>query len=371
VSRAGCRGGWYRIVPVGFVCASSRATLDLEHPLLQLALAQPSRDDGLPYAYGRSRQPAPPIYRSVPAEAVGGPTELGAWHGIALQPVPELLRAPSELDVVKQPSVPKSAFAFVTFVEAGGAAYGVTTDLELVPLRGVTPIAPSSLHGLVLGGDTTLPVAFVTRARTFLYAGDAQSGLRPLRRLERREALAVSDRKLKLDGVTWLQTRSGDWLRADAVHVVPPRSDVADRSGKWIDVSITSQTLVAYEADKPVFVTLVSTGEGGSGDPETTRATVQGRFRIHTKHVTATMDSDELGDVYDLRDVPYVQYFTQGYALHAAYWHDGFGTPRSHGCVNLSPSDARFLFHWTDPPVPRGWHTALAGEPGTLLEIHP
>ncbi|HEX7672087.1 MAG TPA: L,D-transpeptidase, partial [Polyangiaceae bacterium] len=72
----------------------------------------------------------------------------------------------------------------------------------------------------------------------------------------------------------------------------------------------------------------------------------------------------------DLRDVPYVQYFKEGYALHAAYWHDAFGTPRSHGCVNLSPLDARWLFSWTEPSVPSAWHGAMSNH-GTLVSIHP
>src|SRR5678815_37413 len=59
---------------------------------------------------------------------------------------------------------------------------------------------------------------------------------------------------------------------------------------------------------------------------------------------------------FELRDVPWIQYFASGYALHGAYWHDVFGIPRSHGCVNLSPIDARVVFRWTDPPVPEGWH---------------
>lgn len=58
---------------------------------------------------------------------------------------------------------------------------------------------------------------------------------------------------------------------------------------------------------------------------------------------------------FELRDVPWIEYFASGYALHGAYWHDSFGIPRSHGCVNLSPVDARVVFLWTEPHVPPGW----------------
>jgi lipoprotein-anchoring transpeptidase ErfK/SrfK len=140
---------------------------------------------------------------------------------------------------------------------------------------------------------------------------------------------------------------------------------------KWIDVNITKQVLVAYEGTKPVYATLVSSGEAGLGDPEKTKATKRGIFRIHTKYVSITMDSDVVGEEYELRDVPYVQYFENGYALHGAYWHDMFGQPKSHGCVNLSPEDARRLFWWTEPQVPPGWHGVAKSLTGTVVFVHP
>jgi lipoprotein-anchoring transpeptidase ErfK/SrfK len=175
--------------------------------------------------------------------------------------------------------------------------------------------------------------------------------------------------------VKWyLETRDGHFIADEHLVRVDPQSELpawATGDRKWLDVSIASQTLVAYEGSRPVYVTLISSGKDGLGDPKTTHSTVRGQFLIHTKHVSSTMDSDETGDEYDLREVPYVQYFTEGYAFHAAYWHDGFGAPKSHGCINLSPADARFVFHFTDPPVPRGWHSALSLKQGTLVDIHP
>jgi lipoprotein-anchoring transpeptidase ErfK/SrfK len=175
-------------------------------------------------------------------------------------------------------------------------------------------------------------------------------------------------------GKGWYRTTGGDWVRdEDLVRVDPIKNKPgwATPGRTWVDVSILKQTLIAYEGTKPVYVTLVSTGADGLGDPKETHSTVRGQFLIHTKHVTATMSGDELGDEFDLRDVPYVQYFKEGYALHAAYWHDSFGRPRSHGCINLSPLDARWLFHWTDPPVPQSWHGAMSLHEGTLVYVHP
>jgi hypothetical protein len=64
---------------------------------------------------------------------------------------------------------------------------------------------------------------------------------------------------------------------------------------------------------------------------------------------------------FELRDVPWIQYFASGYAIHGAYWHDVFGIPRSHGCINLSPIDARYVFFWTEPELPKGWHGMNVG----------
>jgi lipoprotein-anchoring transpeptidase ErfK/SrfK len=123
-----------------------------------------------------------------------------------------------------------------------------------------------------------------------------------------------------------------------------------------------------------VYVTAVATGRDGVGDPRKTFSTVRGTFKIREKHVTTTMDSHEVGNKFELRDVPWVEYFEAGYALHAAPWHDEYGKPRSHGCINLSPIDARRVFMWTDPPVPADWHGVYSSEntgEGTVVNIHP
>ncbi len=210
------------------------------------------------------------------------------------------------------------------------------------------------------------------------------------------------------------------WLRAKDLAIVAPPAEmpeVADAGKKWIDICITQQTLVLYEGKRPLYATLVSTGRDRLGDPKTTLSTPRGTFTLQSKHIAAAMDSDENSSVaggtrtrsvahsesskatierllrarehgetlneedrrrlanidkgrdpeygitvrrgasgFELRDVPWIQYFASGYAIHGAYWHDVFGIPRSHGCVNLSPIDARIVFRFTDPPVPEGWH---------------
>ena len=139
-----------------------------------------------------------------------------------------------------------------------------------------------------------------------------------------------------------------------------------------IDVDLSSQALVAFEGQKPVYATIVSTGRHNA-DPEKDHRTVEGTFRIHEKHISTTMDDDGASDgTYRIEDVPWVMYFEKSFALHGAFWHSSFGRERSHGCVNLTPHDARHIFGWAGPKLPEGWHGVRATKenPGTRVIVH-
>jgi len=135
-----------------------------------------------------------------------------------------------------------------------------------------------------------------------------------------------------------------------------PPTGVADGE-KWIDVDLSSQRLVAYEGNRAVYWAVIS-----SGLPAT--PTVKGRFNIYVKYRSAPMS----GPGYYLPNVPYIMSFSKGYGLHGAYWHNNFGQPMSHGCVNLKVADAKWLFEWTTPYVPPGANSASGV--GTLVVIH-
>jgi hypothetical protein len=136
-----------------------------------------------------------------------------------------------------------------------------------------------------------------------------------------------------------------------------------EAGAKWIVVSISAGTLVAYDDLRPVFATLVSPGQGGvpvSGRDHVKYSTTPlGAFRITYKDRAATM-SPETGEdrSFWIADVPFTQYFNPPFALHASYWHEQFGQPMSAGCINASPLDAEWLFGWTEPAVPDGWQGA-------------
>ena len=135
---------------------------------------------------------------------------------------------------------------------------------------------------------------------------------------------------------------------------------------KWISVDLDHQRAYAWEGGKLLKKFVISSGKART-------PTVTGVFRIRAKVSSQTMEGGSVaeGDYYNLPNVQWVQYFYQDYALHGAYWHNKFGTPTSHGCVNLTNADAKWLFDWTSPTVSyRGWHFMDSATPGTLVIVH-
>ncbi len=120
----------------------------------------------------------------------------------------------------------------------------------------------------------------------------------------------------------------------------PGRQQLGD---KELVVSLGAQRLWAYEGDSPVLSTLVSTGTAETAEV----ATPVGQWRISVKFPLETMEGLVSGEAYRVEDVPDVMYFTdEGHALHGAYWHQNFGTPMSHGCVNLPLDVSSWMYGW-------------------------
>lgn len=420
VSGKGCQAGFRKIMPVGYVCLGT-ATLDLAHPIVRASTRRPDHTQKLPYMYGIAVRGGP-AYQNLPSAEVVKSLEpnlashlkrwsadrvSGASYGNELwakwkseAPVPALVameekRTDTELpwylrSDARTPNLggrttdgPKAGefsrrngVSFVDSVLWEGRRYNVAVDLRLMPADRFRPIRGSELHGFRVPEDTKLPCAIVksTKAKKL---EESSGRLVASESIPWRSVLPLTGRQRIRKGRHFLEVEQGTWVAEDDVARIDPLRKPpgwANDGEKWLDINVSRQTLTAYEGLNPVYVTLVSTGEAGLEDPATTRATKRGIFRIHTKYLTATMDSRVVGEEFELRDVPYVQYFTEGYALHAAYWHDVFGQPKSHGCINLAPEDARRLFFWTGPQVPAGWHgaaTGPTGKGGTVVFVHP
>ena len=124
-----------------------------------------------------------------------------------------------------------------------------------------------------------------------------------------------------------------------------PQSSSGGNGARWIDVNLSQQRVYAYEGDVMVNAFIVSTGTWQT-------PTVTGSYKIYVKYVSTTM----AGPGYNLPNVPYTMYFHKGYGIHGTYWHNNFGTPMSHGCVNLTIPDAEWLYYWASV--------------GTVVKVH-
>jgi hypothetical protein len=226
------------------------------------------------------------------------------------------------------------------------------------------------------GRKMEMPLAFILWYRAHKYTLTADHKKATQGEVVRRfTPLELTGQEAVVGGVRYYETDEGWWMRGNEGTVAKPTTPPKDLGPgeKWIDVNLTTQTLVAFEGDKPVYATLVSTGKMNDDDKEKDHRTKPGTFRIREKHVAATMDGDVASDgPYSIEDVPWIMYFNASIALHGAFWHQNFGHVQSHGCVNLSPLDAKALFGWTDPQLPAGWHGVMATEdhPGTRVVVH-
>ncbi len=162
-------------------------------------------------------------------------------------------------------------------------------------------------------------------------------------------------------GEPWYGVRDDKWeyifyvpsthLRLISPEELKPISPGVPPGEKRIEVLLPEQVLIAYEYDQPVFVARVATGAVFSnGD----YSTPPGQYITFQKRASRHMARGNLAaNGYDLPGVPWNSYITEeGIAFHGTYWHNNFGRPRSHGCINLTPQAARWVYLWTEPVAP-------------------
>ncbi len=249
-----------------------------------------------------------------------------------------------------------------------GDWFSLTTSGLWVTERDLTTLEASRFAGVAVTGALDMGWLHTTRAIPRSSIAGMLRQTRPLSRLSRVNVRQVMDH----NGRRWYQTDYG-WLSQSELRVPelssPPSQLLPEE--RWIDVDTLHQTLVAYVGSRPVYATMVSTGRGRAGSA---RATPLGEFRVWAKLLATDMDNlddPEAVTSYVLESVPWVLFFHRGYGLHGTYWHDAFGNPKSHGCINLSLADARWLFAFASPILPAGWRAVhpTVYDRGTLIRI--
>ena len=429
-----CTEGWYELLAGGFVCGKY-VTLDLEHPRFKLAKA-PALTAAIPYTYGVNVSNGTPLYRQVPSheermklepwlskprraksssdednpyaasassitdagvpdassvgESAGSEKPDAPWWQKEEKdagPPPLTLEDLQESDGPIARRMVKGFFLSLDhqFGSSGAMWWKTMAGLVAPADRIFVTKAVTEFHGVWLGKDAAsfptktlpsrkidkLPVGFVLHGAKHWAVDAARKHASQAEGMaERFEAVGLTGETATVGGTDFWETDEGWWMKAvDGTKTEPgPAPEKLGEHDKWIDVNLHRQTLVAFEGMTPVYVTIVSSGRNE-------HETVTGSFHIREKHIASTMDGD--ADIaadgpYSIEDVPYIEYFSGGYALHGAFWHAEFGHVKSHGCVNLAPWDAKTIFGWTDPQLPEGWHAVMASKdkPGTRVVVH-
>lgn len=254
-------------------------------------------------------------------------------------------------------------------VKVGRRTFWRTSDGQYFEARVLREHRPSDFSGLDAEALASLPMPFAWAQSRAAPRTDVVVRKAPAARAERETVLPprtlVAVRELSPDG-QWVRIAEDHWVARDDLHVAWPLASpsIVEPGARWLDVDLESQTLIAYEGDRPVYATLISSGRPGTDTPE-------GLFRIWVKFAEADMTGRMGMASYRVATVPWTMFFEGDFALHTAYWHDRFGEPVSHGCINLAPKDARALYGWTTPEVPVGWSMvhAMPEDPGTWVRI--
>lgn len=287
--------------------------------------------------------------RPLPAAAYRHPEEAAA----GLAPVREFLAGDNWVSVQGQ-------------VEYNGEVWYEINPGEYLHAEHVSFTTPSRFRGVVLTEQPAYPFGWINRGvnPSTVPGGPSRQDVA----YRRYNTITIYAQELMGDKM-WYMVGADQWVEqsyTSRVTVAPIPEGVGPHE-KWIEINTYEQTLAAYEGSRMVFATLVSTGRRDAWTPN-------GLNRIWYKTAAAPMQNRRTtpsgASWYYLEDVEWTQYFFQDYALHSAYWHDVFGFIRSSGCVNLSITDAKWLFGWTTPYVPEGARVAHGAGAGTWVWVH-
>ena len=238
---------------------------------------------------------------------------------------------------------------------------------EFVPAEALGFYNPSEFRGVTLAEQPERPFAWILKpvVPRLTPGGELNLQAPEYRRYDLVQIFATE----RFGDQVWTLIGAHQWVNQVYVGKVTPAAmpeglDPAEPNAAWIEVDLFEQTLAAYEGDRLVYATLVSTGLRGWDTPP-------GLFQVWIRFQWRKMGGAYgRPDYYFLEDVPWTMYFNRDVALHTAYWHDGFGYRHSHGCVNLAPLDARWLYDWA-PETTWVWvHTGNETQPSAGGETH-
>jgi hypothetical protein len=254
-------------------------------------------------------------------------------------------------------------------VEYEGQQWYQINEDEFIPAGTLAFASPSRFQGVYLTEQPQYPFAWVNRwvQPSVVPGGAPNAAVEPLNRYQ----LVTLFAEERPGGELWYLVGPDQWIKQEnvaRVDVDPPPPE-AGPGQKWIEVDLFEQTIAAYEGERMVYATLISSGRTATSTPP-------GLYHLWAKVREGKMSNPDVEDGspawYFIEDVPWTMYFHEGYSIHAAFWHDAFGFLRSHGCVNLAPRDAQWFFTWADPFMPDDLDELYIGEgtPNTWVWVH-
>jgi lipoprotein-anchoring transpeptidase ErfK/SrfK len=363
----GCSSGWHKLFPEGWICIGAGVEIaDAPPDDGSIDVAVPNVDEPMPLDYWRVNNDGTPFFHRLPSYTEQDQSDAAAQAWLAAkgrEPMPiQRDKRPEDVPAVVKEYLNAGNYVTITSEHVHAKRHFLKTNRGVYARKyQLGKKDGSEFQGQILHGDAPLPVYFVVRELE-LQTRVGDSGLleNSGETLERRSTHPFV-RKVRIGDYDYYEDAEGKLLRAYAVgaaeKIKRPAGIGADEH--WVHVDLSEQVLVAYIGDRPVFATLVSTGKEPGMTPV-------GVHRIQSKFIVTSMRDQPVEDeAYSIEDVPWTQYFSNNVALHGAFWHGGFGLVRSHGCVNLSPSDARWLFGFTEPKLPDGWAAAMPGVMGS------
>ncbi|HML20167.1 MAG TPA: L,D-transpeptidase [Aggregatilinea sp.] len=247
-----------------------------------------------------------------------------------------------------------AGYNFVTAVSYEGGWVQINYG-QWVPEEQVTFADVSEFSGVEIQEQPERPFAWMlAEAYPSRYPGGPED--KEAEKIERYSLMNIYGVEY-VDGWEWYLVGPDEWVQQIRVAKVQPikRPEGIGLDEKWVAIDLFEQTMVAYQGDKMVFATIISSGLALWSTP-------QGLFHIYDRFENTRM-SGAAGqpDFYFIEEVPYVMYFDGDVALHGTYWHDRFGYRQSHGCVNLSIMDAGWLYKWTEDAPTAAVYVYISG----------
>lgn len=299
---------------------SAYGELGITFPPLPLPLATPTYDlNRISFQYAKVNDGVVPVYGSL-EDAIAG-------RQVRIMPA----GANRYVSYTYREKTPKATF------------YRLNNG-EWINRDNITPVGVPVFQGFEIKGDLRVSFGWIlyetASQRTPGYKNPAI-----VKQYWRNDLVRVYETQT-IDGVDWLMIGPDEWIEDRLVNRVAVENPVPEGvdTNRWVEVNLNEQVLSIHEQGKLVFATPISSGR----DPFFTKP---GLFKIYQKlevdKMTGSFESDR-SDYYYFEDVPYIMYYDQKRALHAAYWNTFLGHPSSHGCINLSVGDSHWVFDWAN-----------------------